>query len=155
MATAILRLKYEDRADLAPRLGLAMLRAATTACVDGGVDLVVPVPLHPKRLVERGYNQAALLAATISQALGLRIVPRGLIRSRDTPRQAELDRQTRLTNLAGAFRAREPSMLRGARVLLIDDVKTTGSTLRACMVPLHEVGARLVRPLVLAQTPDE
>jgi ComF family protein len=149
LATAIARLKYEDRPDLAPRLGRAMLPAARR--LDGAVDLVVPVPLHPHRLARRGYNQAALLALPVAGALGIRLAPRALVRLRDTAQQASLDRQGRLVNTQHAFIARERPLVGGARVLLVDDVRTTGATLEGCAGALIEAGARQVLALVLAR----
>lgn len=149
IATAVGRLKYEDRADLGPRLGAAMVGAA--AQVTGAVDVVVPVPLHPRRLAARGYNQAALLAAPVARSLGARLVPRALARDFDTPRQASLDRAERLVNVRGAFHARRKSPVAGARVLLVDDVRTTGATLEACGAELERAGARTVFTLVLAR----
>lgn len=148
IATAIARLKYEDRADLAPRLARAMDPVARS--FEGAVDVVVPVPLHPRRLAERGYNQAALLATPIAHRLGVSSKAGALARVRDTPRQVDMDRERRRTNVAGAFAARE-RLVRGARVLLVDDVRTTGATLDGCARALHEVGARDVRALVLAR----
>jgi ComF family protein len=148
IGTAITRLKYQGRADLAERLGRSMLPAAKRI---GVVDLVVPVPLHPRRLAERGYNQAALLAARVARALGVKSAPRALSRSRDTPRQAALDRATRLLNVAGAFSVRERERVSGARVLLIDDVRTTGATLEGCIAALQGAGAQHVLALVLAR----
>lgn len=148
IATAIGRLKYEDRADLAARLARAMTPAVRR--FEGAVDVVVPVPLHPRRLAERGYNQAALLATPIARMLGVSSGPRALARVRDTPRQVGMDRERRRINVAGAFAARE-LLVRGARILLVDDVLTTGATLDGCVRALHEVGAREVRALVFAR----
>jgi ComF family protein len=147
IATAITRMKYADRPDLAPRLAEAMRPASR--CLRGAAELVVPVPLHPKRLAERGYNQSALLGAKIARTLHARYAPRALVRVRDTPKQSSLDRAERLVNLQNAFRVRGESM-DYARILLVDDVKTTGATLEACAAALHEAGARQVLALVLA-----
>ncbi len=149
LATAIGRLKYDGHADLGPRLGRSMV--PTALALDGAVDLVVPVPLHPRRLAERGYNQAALLAAPIARRLGATLRPRALARMRDTPQQVSMDRQSRLRNVEGAFIVREPARVRGARVLLVDDVRTTGATIDGCARALQEAGARRVFHLVLAR----
>ena len=149
VATAIGRLKYEDRADLAPRLARAMAEAAQA--FSGAIDLVVPVPLHPRRLAERGYDPAALLAAPVARRLGVPSRPCALARMRETPQQVVMDRASRLLNVAGAFAVREHTTVAGARVLLVDDVRTTGATLDGCARALHEVGARAVLALVLAR----
>lgn len=146
-ATAIARLKYHDRPDLARRLGASMIRAAGAL---PEVDAVVPVPLHPRRLAERGYNQAALLSTPIARALGVPLAARALARVDDTPQQVTLDRAARLVNLERAFAARARQRLEGARVLLVDDVRTTGATLDACARALTRGGALDVTSLVLA-----
>ena len=145
VADAVRRFKFQSRPDL-----IARFAPALAPLVPPDVDLVVPVPLHPTRLVQRGYNQSALLARPVAKARGLPFLPRALERVRDTPMQSTLDREERLANLERAFAARDFRRLRGRRVLLVDDVRTTGSTLRACAGALHEVGARHVVPLVLA-----
>lgn len=149
ITTAITRLKYEGRADLGPRLGRAM--AVRAAALHGRVDVVVPVPLHPRRLAVRGYNQAALLAAPVARSLGATFAPRALERTRDTPRQALLARAARLENLDHAFAVAAPDLLANARVLLVDDVRTTGATLDACATALERSGAARVEALVLAR----
>ncbi len=149
MATAITTMKYASRPDLASRLAASMLPVALR--LKGGIDLVVPVPLFPSRLAERGYNQSALLAHPIARAIGATFAPRTLMRIRDTPRQAELDRHERLRNTSDAFRLRRASSVSGRRVLLVDDVRTTGATLDACTHALVNGDAAEVRWLVLAR----
>lgn len=146
-AAAIARLKYEKRSDLAARLGAVLAR--TAAPLAGKVDVVVPVPLHPRRLAERGFNPSALLAAPVARAIGARFAPLSLVRTRDTPRQATLDRSARSRNVAGAFAATRD--VEGLAVLVVDDVQTTGATLDACARALVAKGARGVIPLVLAR----
>ncbi|MDB5212146.1 MAG: Competence protein phosphoribosyltransferase domain protein [Myxococcaceae bacterium] len=145
VATAIVRFKYAGRSDLSARFADVM-----AAHDVAGVDLVVPVPLHPQRLVERGFDQAALLAMPVARRRGIRCAPRALIRTRPTPPQASLDRAARSANVADAFECVMPSSVRGRSVLLVDDVRTTGATLGACMSELRRAGAREVRTLVLA-----
>jgi ComF family protein len=156
VATAIVRFKYAGRSDLAARFAEVM---AAAGCSDDGrgtrgeagdVELVVPVPLHPQRLAERGFDQAALLAMPVARRRGIRCAPRALIRTRPTPPQASLDRAARSANVADAFVCPMPSMVRGRSVLLVDDVRTTGATLAACIDVLCRAGARDVRTLVLA-----
>jgi len=147
MATAITRFKYTPTPELAVPLGLLLARAARERAF--AVDLVVPVPLHTTRLLERGFNQAALLARPVAQVLGAPLAARALERSRPTAKQAELDREARRRNVAGAFRARGRG-LEGRVALLVDDVRTTGATERACALALREAGCREVHCLVLA-----
>lgn len=146
MADAIRRFKYGGRPEHAGVLG----RHAAEGCLDhvGLVDRVVPVPLHRARRIERGYDQAALLAAEVARALTVPLDLTALERIRDTGQQVGRDRAARLRAMQGAFRAH--ARLRGARVLLVDDVATTGSTFDAAERACREVGARDVRRLALA-----
>jgi ComF family protein len=107
------------------------------------LDLIVPVPLHPTRQRERGFNQAALIAEALSEQTSIPIKP-VLERIRYTTTQTALDRSERMENLHNAFRLRKNADVRKLRVLLIDDVLTTGSTLSECARVLKENGARLV-----------
>ncbi|WP_437673334.1 ComF family protein [Sorangium sp. So ce131] len=149
LADGIRRFKYEDRPDLARPLGRLLLCAARDAGMNADL-LVIPVPLHPRRLAERGYNQAALLAAHVASGLAASIAPRALCRVRTTAQQAQLSRDLRLQNVAGAFRVREMERVRGRGIALIDDVATTGATLAACRDALLGAGALSVTCLVLA-----
>jgi len=149
IAQAIVRFKYGPEAALARPLGELMRRGRVV--VGAFVpDLVVPVPLHGTRLVERGFNQAALLAAPLARDLGAPLAARALVRTRDTPQQSALDRRRRLVNVRRAFAVRDASAVAGKRILVVDDVRTTGATLSACEEALREAGARQVRALVLA-----
>jgi ComF family protein len=154
VARAIVRLKYERRPDLARPLGDLLWRALepSSAALSGVV--VVPVPLHPSRLADRGFNQSALIASRVARHLDAPLRARALARARDTPPQATLDRTARLANLAGAFLARYPGQIRARDILLIDDVRTTGATLDACARASIDAGARSVRSAVVAAAPS-
>ncbi len=108
----------------------------------------VAVPLHRSRLVERGYNQSALLAARLTRELGGRAEPRALERVRSTDQQARLGRDARTENVRDAFRAR-PGLV-PPRVVLVDDVVTTGATARACLKALKDAGSEVSLVAALA-----
>jgi ComF family protein len=134
-------MKYERRPDLARPLADLLWREIEPhrAAMTGA--FVVPVPLHPSRLASRGFNQSALLARRIAAALGARYLPLALGRWRDTAQQSTLDREARRANVADAFYVRQPLRIRGRRILLVDDVRTTGATLDACIRALAGAGA--------------
>ncbi|MBC7256997.1 MAG: ComF family protein, partial [Chloroflexi bacterium] len=114
------------------------------------VDLVMPVPLHRRRERRRGYNQSALLARTLAKRLALPYEPDLLVRRRDTPSQVGKSREERYLNMEGAFACARP-VPSGARILLVDDVLTTGATLEACAAPLKSAGAATVWGMTLAR----
>lgn len=114
-------------------------------------DVLVPVPLHASRLRDRGYNQAALLAAELGRQTGVPVVGDSLVRLRHTkPQVKTAGAVERRHNLAGAFGCRD-RRLAGKRILLVDDVCTTGATLSSCAMALREAGASLVWGLALAR----
>lgn len=113
-------------------------------------EVIIPVPLHPKRLRERGYNQAALLAKQLEKISGLPVLEEALVRVRDTLPQTNLNAQQRKENMREAFYCPEPA-LAGRQVLLIDDVCTTGATLEACSLALRRAKVRSVWALSLAR----
>jgi len=146
VADAIQRLKYDGRSELGAALGSLMADVGHRWA--DKVDAVVPVPLHWRRRRSRGYDQAALLAKPVAKSLGVPLLLRGLRRVRNTASQVDLPHHERQQNIAGAF---APWRLRGlGRVLLIDDVRTTGATLRAASEALRAGGVSEVHTLVLA-----
>jgi ComF family protein len=156
VARAITRFKYERRPDLARPLADLLWRALEPHAPALRGAVVVPVPLHPSRLAERGFNQSSLVARRVAQRLGAVVLPLALERVRDTPRQAALDRGARIANVNGAFRARQPQRLVRKTVLLIDDVCTTGATIDACQRALVDGGASCVARAYIAHVrPDE
>ena len=153
VASAITSLKYGGRVDRARPLG-ELLRRAVLGWEGAPPSVVVPVPLHPKRLAPRGFNQAALLARPVARDFSARFAPLALERVRDTAAQASLDREARQANVAEAFKVRSWAKLEGERVLIVDDVRTTGATLEACCNAALAAGASEVRTLVLAAADD-
>lgn len=133
---------------------LAAALAAELAPGLAGCDQVVPVPLHWRRRLARGYNQAERIARPLAGRLGLPCV-QALARRRATPPQSLLGREERLANLRKAFRVPRPDRVRGLHVLLVDDVATTGATLDAAAAALKKAGATAVTALVAGRTPLE
>jgi ComF family protein len=111
--------------------------------------VVVPVPASTARIRSRGYNQAALIAAACARSLGVPVDPLALIRLRETRSQVGLTRLERLENVVGAFAA-DPARVTGAAVLLVDDVYTTGATLRECLTALRAAGASEARAVTVS-----
>ena len=145
---AVHALKYDGLRAMAPVLGEVM--AGHPALSRMRLEAVVPVPMHWQRTRARGYNHAELLAREIGRRLSLPVLPRALKRVRNTPRQVEAaDEQERARQVASAFAPGAGA--EGKRVLLIDDVATTGSTLNACARVLRRGGAQWVCAFVLAR----
>lgn len=150
----ILPLKHGDRPDLARWLAVLMARAG--ADLLDTADMVVPVPLHPQRLRARRYNQAALLADRLGLIRHLPVRLDALVRLRVTPSLANLSAEQRQDVLHGAFAPRRGAgaSIAGRRVVLIDDVLTSGATCTACTLALLAAGAACVDVLVVARVPD-
>jgi ComF family protein len=143
--------KYHDRFDLAPTLGRWMAQAGRPLLA--GADGLVPVPLHWRRLWARRFNQSATLAGVIARISGVPVVHGALKRVRATAQQVGLSRGERASNVEGAFRvpAEGRPSVRGRRLVLIDDVLTSGATLDACARALLRAGAHSVDALVFAR----
>ena len=150
LSLAIRRLKYEDCPFLARPLGQLLRGACRAASLKA--DVVVPAPLHPRRLAERGYNQSALLARHVAAEIGAPLYARALERTVDTPPQVDLSAEERRANVAAAFAVRQRAAVYGRTVLLVDDVLTTGATFDACRNTLLAAGAQRVMGVVVART---
>lgn len=149
---AIHALKYDGRLELAPvltRYLRALIAADPWPAILRKVDGFVPVPLHKDRLLERGYNQAALLATGLAAGSCTPVLDRAIERFRATRSQVGLTALERANNVLGKFRA-DPGMVTGRNLLLVDDVFTTGATMRECAVALRSAGATAVYGLALA-----
>lgn len=151
LRTLVHELKFRGRRRVAARLAEELLaEAATRRLLEPGAVLV-PVPLHPRRRRERGYNQSELLAEQIQRRSGLEVARDVLVRRKDTAPQAGLSAAERRRNVRGAFAVRHRSRVAGRLVVLLDDVWTTGATARSCARILKEAGAAEVRLLSVAR----
>lgn len=149
LRASILQLKREPH--VASHLGRLMLTAQQRAPLNSA-DLIIPVPLHPERERERGFNQALLLARELAHLSGLALDEHSVVRRVHTERhRAGMDAKARRQSVAEAFAVRHPKLVAGQRVLLVDDVFTTGATVSACAAALKEVGAEEVFVLTIAR----
>ena len=149
---AIRLLKYQGKVSLVTPLANLMLTALPRL---DAIDLIIPVPLHHERLCRREFNQALLLADRIGRRLNISISYTNLVRTTSTPPQTALSRKSRLNNLRHAFAVRCPAQLMNKRILLIDDVFTTGTTVNECAKTLRRSGSADVFVLTLARTIDQ
>ena len=145
----VIAFKHRDRTDAAPAYGAWMARAGAELLADA--DLLVPVPLHRMRLIQRRFNQSALLAHALATWSGVACAPDALIRTRPTPSQGRLNRAARVRNVQGAFKVRRVGDMEGRRIVLVDDVLTTGATASACARALLRAGAVSVDVLTLTR----
>ncbi len=145
----VLRFKHADRLEAAPAFARWMALAGDDLLT--GADMLVPVPLHRWRLFFRRYNQSAVLALALGRVRKVPAWVDALIRIRATPPQGHLGRDARLGNVRGAFAVRSGLDVTGKRVVLIDDVVTTGATVGECAATLKRAGAAQVDILALAR----
>jgi ComF family protein len=148
---AICLLKYRGKVALVPALARLMIDRLPPL---DAVDLIMPVPLHAERLREREFNQSLLLADRIARHTQIALSFNNLVRVAASPPQTTLPRKERLKNLRGTLALRHPESIVGKRILLIDDVFTTGATMNECAVVLRQAGSGDVFGLTLARTMD-
>jgi ComF family protein len=149
LRASVLALKREPH--VASRLARLMFETQQRAPLKDATR-IVPVPLHPERMRERGFNQAAALAAALARSTGLPLDEWSLVRTLHTTRhRAGMDASARRESVQGAFEAQRPRLIKGERILLVDDVFTTGATVSACASALKAAGAQEVFVLTVAR----
>ena len=146
----ILSFKFMDKTENAKVLGHWLFNAGKDIW-NQGADVLIPIPLHYTRLLRRRYNQSALLCHELSRLCGLPVEYTAVERHRKTRPQVEFSGHARIKNVKNAFRIRHPERIRGKHVVLVDDVMTTGSTLKECALVLHKAGAASVDTLTVAR----
>jgi ComF family protein len=152
LRSVIQKFKYGRKVSLGKPLGWLMARGCEEFLGQCRADLIVPVPLHPKRLRWRGFNQSVLLARQVSRAYGTPLDPFVLLRRRATPPQTQLTEEERRKNMRGAFATNPDRPIKNKSILLIDDVYTSGATVNECSRALRRGGAKEVYVLTLART---
>lgn len=153
VSSLVWEMKYGGKPGLAEFLARFLwLGAGDLFCLAVRSRVLVPVPVHPRKRRERGYNQAEVLCRHVSSLSGIPVARRALAKRRDTPSQAGLRREERLGNVAGSFEISDLAAVGGRSVILIDDVVTTGSTLRECAIALVKGGVKDIRACAVASS---
>jgi ComF family protein len=151
LSRAIQEFKFRGRKDLARLFAPCLMRTYSGNWEAGDFDLIVPVPLHRSRKHKRGYNQSALLARSLSKLIHIPCCEKALKRKRNTVPQVGLSDTERIRNVQAAFFCPKPEMIAGKKMLLIDDVMTTGATVASVAACLRNSGAARVSALTLAR----
>ncbi len=144
--------KYEGKIGLGRRLGQLMVEHSSRCWPNWEYDFILPVPLHPKRLRRREFNQSFILADSLGQHFNTPLLSSHLERSRFNPPQAGLKQKERLANVKGCFSLHKPEVIRGKKLLLVDDVYTTGATVGECARVLTKAGAEALDVYTLGRT---
>ncbi|MFT5167227.1 MAG: ComF family protein [Saprospiraceae bacterium] len=132
-------LKYNNKPEVGYIIGLKYGEILKQAPLYRDIDVIIPVPLHPKKERQRGYNQSETFAKGLAESMEIKYAKNILIRSLATTTQTKKSRLERLENVSAAFQLKQPEVLRGKNVLIVDDVLTTGATLEACALKILEV----------------
>lgn len=148
---ALLSFKFHDKISLS-KLFAKWLKIAGKDILEQGVDVIIPVPLSYRRLFKRKYNQSAVLAFNLSKLIDIPVLTNVLIKTRHTKPQASLKENLRSKNIKNAYSIKKSEKIKGKRVLLIDDIMTTGSTLSECAKTLLRAGVKSVDTLTIART---
>jgi ComF family protein len=147
----ILQYKFRCKRGLARPIGRLMAEQIKNKPAFSNIDAIVAVPIHPERLAERGYNQSLLLAKTVGQELDLPVITKALIRGINSNSQSQFGRKERFKNIKGAFGVGpQIDQIRGKKILLVDDIFTTGATMSNCAKLLSEAGAKEIIGLTAA-----
>ncbi len=156
LRSAIHRFKFKKRKRLAEPLGILLVEylSSSPAVEMKEVDVIIPVPLHRKRLRERGFNQSELLAQVVSRYYEIPVAS-ALERTINTKAQFDLPRTERFKNISGAFKVSDIKSVYNKRVLLLDDIYTTGSTIAECSKVLSRAGARRIEILTLSRAVED
>jgi ComF family protein len=151
LSEAIVLLKYEEVTRLGSWFADRLAEIVFHASAEWRADVIVPVPLHRERQHERGYNQAELIARPLAKRLNLKLEPRLLVRTKPRPAQLVLSRTEHWKSVRGAYATHEGRQVDNLRVLLVDDVLTTGATLDACARALKKAGASVILGLTVGR----
>ena len=149
LRSVIISYKFKECRAYAPLLGEMMKDYLLSFDIWQDVDIIIPVPLHEKRFKERGYNQAELLAEYVSRYTNVPLDTTSLTRTRNTKKQSSLTGIERITNVEGAFSCNGD--MRGKRIVILDDIYTTGNTIQSCAAPLKAAGADQICAVTLAK----
>ena len=147
----ILQYKFEDKAYIYRTFAKIVLKNKKVCGLLKKYDIIIPVPIHKKRKIQRGYNQTQLIASKISKDLKIKLCDDVLIKSKNTIAQSKLDKNKRKQNIKGAFKVLNFGKIQGKNVLLFDDIYTTGSTANECSKILIKAGAKMVGVLTIAK----
>ena len=146
----ILDLKFYDKTDLAPLLA-KMMYVAGKDIFASNIDLIIPVPLHYTRLIRRRYNQSALLAKELGKLTNIKVDYKTFIKRRKTKPQVDCSGKERLTNVKNSFYVKDFDKIKGKRILLVDDVLTTGSTLNECAKAIKQAKPKSIDGLTVSR----
>ncbi|HEX5624884.1 MAG TPA: phosphoribosyltransferase family protein, partial [Saprospiraceae bacterium] len=145
-------LKYRNRPDIGLELGRFYGMLLRDHDPYRQAQLILPVPLHPKRKAQRGYNQSAMVAKGLFESMGIPFREDLLVRKKETNSQTEKNRMDRVVNMQSAFELKKPELLKNLHLLLVDDILTTGATLEACARLLTRVEGTRISLVTLAMT---
>jgi ComF family protein len=146
------KLKYQGQREIGVELGKQFGQVLSKSDLYSGIDYIVPVPLHPKKLRKRGYNQAEAIAEGVGKGLGVKLSTTHLVKTEYTETQTRKSRAERVQNVSDSFSLRDVSEIEGKHLLLVDDVITTGATLETCAAKLLEIPGCKVSIGALAYT---